>query len=163
MRRIPLVLLVLLLSLALTFSTVLAGSPRIQKSQVKVESDGDLTVTFKEGGLGKLSLITYSLSGTAHEYFACLPPASGGTGGSTSSSETIDNWTAGSFTSAKNGSISGTIQISVPASSATCTPGYTRLLCSIQYTNILLLDRVNSVFSPFMDTRLTYVNTSQCP
>src|SRR5215472_14048427 len=102
---------------------------------------GDLVVSWKEAGLGNNLLIDYTASASGTAEYACIN--GGGNHPSASNKETVNGpvSASGTFTSGKNGSISGSLTVEEPGPGAfSCPPGQTFILAFVAYSNISLAD-----------------------
>jgi hypothetical protein len=118
------------------------------KTNLTVESDGDLVVRFKESGVGDNLNIDYLFSADAT--IACTCVTNSGRCPSAANKQTFaeEVSTASTF-SPKNGSVSATMTITAPecpsGAPPTCGGGQRFELSAISYTNISLTDTTNNI------------------
>src|SRR5215471_10533644 len=138
MRRRILFLLALPMILAgfvLGASPALAVSPHFISASATANSDGTLTVNFKEAGLGTNQLISY----TAAANGTATPSAQNKTTVNGPVSKT------GSFSSGKNGNVTASLTIQPPPSNISCPKGQTLQLASATYTDVSITDNTTPV------------------
>ena len=133
--------------MALMVSVVaLAQSPHFLKASASLASDGDLTVSFKEAGLGNNLLITYVASANTTAEYACIN--NGGKHPQAANKETVTEPVSatGTFSSGKNGTISQSLTLEPPGpGDFTCPSGQTLTFVSVSYSNVQITDTTNSV------------------
>jgi hypothetical protein len=126
-----------------------AQSPHFVTATETLQTDGDLALKFKEAGLGNTALTTsYVASANASATCTCVSKSGNCPNAAnkvTFSSEVSQD---GTF-SVKNGSVSATLVIEIPAcpssASPTCGGGQKLVLSEISYTDISLTDTTNNV------------------
>jgi hypothetical protein len=148
MRRRILYVLALPLILAgvvMAASPALAVSPHFISHTGTLNSDGSLTVNFKEAGLGTNQNITYNLTADATATYVCVNR--GGANPSAQNKTTVAGPVSatGTFSSGKNGQITSSLTVSPPPSDITCPSGQTLQLASVTYTNVQLTDTTTPV------------------
>jgi hypothetical protein len=123
----------------------LAVSPHFISASGTLNSDGSLTVKFKEAGLGTNQLISYELTADATATYVCVNH--GGANPSASNKTTVSGPVSatGTFSSGKNGNVTASLTVSPPPSDITCPPGQSLELASVSYTNVVLTDTTNGV------------------
>lgn len=123
----------------------LAVSPHFISGSGTLNSDGSLTVKFKEAGLGTNQLINYELTADATATYVCVNR--GGANPSASNKTTVSGpvSASGTFSSGKNGNVTASLTVSPPPSDITCPPGQALELASVTYTNVVLTDTTNGV------------------
>jgi len=135
------------LLVALTASAAFAESPHfISASASGPDANGNLTVSFKEAGLGNNQVITYVASANATATYACVN--GGGNHPKATNKETVSGpvSASGTFSSGKNGSISQSLTLAPPsAGSFSCPSGQTLVLASVSYTSVTITDTTNTV------------------
>jgi hypothetical protein len=148
MRISPSVLSGLFLATILQ-ATAFAQSPHfIHTAQVSaVATDGTITISFKEAGLGGNQSIVYAVGGNYLAHYGCVnhggnhPSASNktGEGGPVVSSVTLPV--------GKNGSISGSASFTPPDpdSVLSCPGSQVAVLADISYTDLTLTDQTNGI------------------
>jgi len=163
MRKFSFAFLSALVALALTATVAFASSPHFINASDSINNSGQLTVTFKEAGLGTNQNINYLLSATAVTTYECVnnggknPSASNKTTTATNVSQ------PGTFSSGKNGSISvnGGLPLSPPSAASlgfSCPKGQTVTFVGVNYTNVQLCDVTNNVCTALPDR--SYTNPS---
>ncbi|HYU74294.1 MAG TPA: hypothetical protein VEL31_16620 [Ktedonobacteraceae bacterium] len=143
-------------SVALLFALFLVGllplvafatSPHfISASASGPNSAGNLTVSFKESGLGNNALINYVASADATATYACIN--GGGNHPKATNKETVSGPVSatGTFSSGKNGTISQSLTLNPPsAGDFTCPSGQKLVLAFVSYTNAAITDTTNNV------------------
>jgi hypothetical protein len=145
MRRILLVLAASCLTLALAVPVALADSPHFVRASGSLNTNGSLTVSFKEAGLGTNQLINYALTADATATYVCVNR--GGANPSAQNKTTVSGPVSatGSFSSGKNGQVTAALTVSPPPSDISCPNGQSLELASVSYTNVTLTDTTNNV------------------
>jgi len=107
----------------------------------------DLRVDFKEAGLGSdpAATVTIVASADASRFDACR-----NNGGNFPSDPKKQQTTAaveasGEFSPGKNGQITDSLTLSLPATSLECPPGQTAVLVSFEYSNVSVTDITHGV------------------
>ena len=134
---------------AILQATAFAQSPHfIHTAQVSaVGTDGSISISFKEAGLGGGQTINYAMGGSFVAHYGCInhggnhPSATNKTG----ESGTIGVIT--SLTASKNGSISGIVSFTPPDpdSVLSCPGNQVAVLADISYTDLTLTDTTNGI------------------
>src|SRR4029450_273473 len=136
--------------------TTLAGTAMAESAHfVKVSAsignpniigNPELRVSFKEAGLGDNAIIIYGVTADATAVYACI------NGGSkhpqATNKETVSGPVSGSgsFTSSKNGTVTGTVQVAPPGpGDFACPSGQSLVVASVSYSNVVLTDTTNNV------------------
>ncbi len=149
MRRVITIVVMSLFVLASGPGPALAQSPHFigTASVVGVNSDGSLSVSWKEAGLGNNVTIAYEFSGQAKADYGCINH--GGKHPQASNKETVQGPVSatGSFSSGKNGSINGslTIEPPPPPSDFSCPGNQVLVLADITYSGLALADTTNNI------------------
>jgi hypothetical protein len=137
--------------LAIGVGPVLATSPHFIKTSASgVNSDGSLTVSWKEAGLGNNQNITYLLHADASAVYACINH--GGNHPQASNKETVSGPVSatGTFNSGQNGNITGSLTVNPPSPGSFSCPGNQKLvLASVSYTDVTLTDQTNGLNETF--------------
>jgi hypothetical protein len=124
-----------------------------------IDSDGTISVKFKEAGLGSNQNITYSFGGSFSANYGCVNR--GGNHPSATNKEFFsDNFTVeGSFSSGRNGTISQTIEFTPPAPDTilNCPGNQVAVLADIEYSGLTLTDTTNGVSATLSTTSLAKV------
>jgi len=147
--------------LACTAGTVRAQSPHFINSATTatIVQNGDLKVSWKEAGLGDNVSINYEASASASATCTCVN--NGGKCPKAANKVTVGGPVSatGTFTSGKNGSITGSLEVSPPPcpSSAppTCGGGQNLVLSAVTYTDIALTDLTNGIDATGLPTSLS--------
>jgi hypothetical protein len=130
-----------------------ADSPHFIKASATLNSNGTLTVSWKEAGLGDNQLINYTASADATATYVCVNR--GGANPSASNKTTVSGpvSASGSFSSGKNGSITGSLTVTPPGpGSFSCPAGQSRELAQVTYTNVAITDNTNGITEPIPGT-----------
>jgi hypothetical protein len=114
-----------------------------------VASDGTISVTFKEAGLGNDVTISYSLTGSYVADYGCINRGGKHPQASNKTAESGVLNVTGSASSGKNGVIRDTLTFTPEdASSVLSCPGnQVAVLADIAYTGLSLEDTSNSIFA----------------
>jgi hypothetical protein len=126
-----------------------ADSPHFIDSKTKcaIETDGDLSCSFKEAGLGDAET-TYELGATAAATCTCVTNSGSCPNAANKVTSSSELSATGTF-SPKNGTVSATLTLSAPecpsSDPPTCGRGQTLELSAITYTDISLEDVTNGV------------------
>ncbi len=132
-------------------SVAWAQSPHfIGTAQVAgVFSDGGISASFKEAGLGDNVLVTYELAGKFSADYGCVNH--GGNHPQAANKEAVvgDVGAIATFQSGKNGNVVGTVTfVPPPASSELSCPGnQVAVLADISYSDLTLQDATNGDFA----------------
>jgi hypothetical protein len=117
--------------------TVWAASPHFLRCSASgVTSDGELNVSFKIAGLGDNQTLTVTASATADAVYGCLNRGQQCPNAANKVEVQQDVSATGTFTSGKNGSITGSLTVEPPPTELTCPNGQRLVLVSISYTNV---------------------------
>ena len=145
MRRFAAALIMSLALLAMMATAAFAQNEHFIRASGSLESNGALTVSFKEAGLGTNQLIDYTLTADATATYVCVNR--GGANPSAQNKTTVAGpvIATGTFSSGKNGQVTAFLTAQPPPSDISCPPGQSLELASVSYTNILLTDTTNNV------------------
>jgi len=149
MRRITILSLFLLVLTTARANPVLAQNAHfIGTATVNgVFSNGGISVSFKEAGLGSNASVNYELGGSFTADYGCVNK--GGNHPQASNKETVAGPidVPATFSSGKNGTISQTLTFTPPAPSTElkCPGGQVAVLADITYSGPTLVDTTNSV------------------
>jgi hypothetical protein len=148
MRISPSVLSGLFLATILQ-ATAFAESPHfIGTAQVSsVGTDGTISISFKEAGLGSNQNITYAMGGSYVADYGCVNHGGNHPSASNKTAESGTVAVTGTFNSGKNGSISGTLSFTPPAPDTvlSCPGNQVAVLADISYSGLSLTDTTNNV------------------
>jgi hypothetical protein len=151
MRRILIVLAASCVSLALAVPVALADSPHFIRATGTVNSDGSLTVNFKEAGLGTNQNIDYLLSGQGTAIYVCVNRGGANPSASNKTAVAGPVSATGTFNSGKNGQVTASLTVQPPFQDIGCPPGQSQELASVSYTGVVLSDTTNNVSIPVGD------------
>lgn len=146
MRRLLAFIGVFIASFILAAPSALADSPHFVRASGSLNSDGSLTVSFKEAGLGTNQLIDYALTADATVVYVCVNR--GGANPSAQNKTTVSGpvIATGTFSSGKNGQVTASLTVQPPsAGSFSCPPGQSLEVASVSYTNVTISDTTNGV------------------
>jgi hypothetical protein len=140
-------IILVLATLVGTAGIVWAVSPHFVTSDANFSSTaGTLTCSWKEAGLGDNATISYECSADGRAIYACINK--GGKHPSATNKETVAGPVSatGTFTSGKNGNITGSLTLEPPGPGAfSCPPGQKRVLGQVAYCNLDLADTTTPV------------------
>lgn len=125
-----------------------AASPHFLRASASGPSaSGQLTVSFKEAGLGTNDNIDYTASATATAEYVCVTKSGRCPAAANKQTTTGQVTASGSFASEKNGQVTASLTISPPPVPSTllCGRGQTPKLASVSYTNVKITDTENNV------------------
>ena len=156
-------LLVVVLCTVLVAALAWAASPHFLKATAAIDTDGTLTVSWKEAGLGDTALITYTVTASADAFYQCVNH--GGNCPSAANKESIitDVSATGTFSSGKNGNIVGSLSIEPPPSTLDCPGNQVAALGSVSYSGISLSDDTNSLSTATVPSSLAVELFKECP
>jgi hypothetical protein len=152
MRRMLLALAGFLAIAALAVPAALAVSPHFISASATVNTDGSLTVKFKEAGLGTNQLINYTAAAQGTATWVCVNK--GGANPSAQNKTTVNGpvSASGAFDSGKNGNVTGSLTLQPPPSDITCPNGQKLELASASYTGVSITDTTNGITEPIPGT-----------
>jgi hypothetical protein len=141
------------LFLALAFGAPAhAASPHFVRASADL-SGTNLTVSFKEAGLGDNQLITYVASADSTATYVCVNR--GGANPSAQNKTTVSGPVSatGTFSSGKNGQVTASLTLNPPsAGSFSCPPGQRIDIAEVSYTNVVITDTTNNVMESIPGT-----------
>jgi hypothetical protein len=143
-------LIMTMLIFGLAAQAALAASPHFLKASA-VRSGDNLVVSWKEAGLGDNLNINYVASATATRVDSCVT-GGGQIPNDAKKTTTQSPVTSGGTFSVKNGSVTGSLTVSPPATTLSCPPGQTATLISLVYTNVSITDATNGITEPIPGT-----------
>jgi|SRR5215472_15382397 len=113
----------MLAGFVLAASPALAQNAHFISASASVNSNGSLTASFKEAGLGANQNIDYALTGQGTATWVCVNK--GGANPSASNKTTVNGPVSatGTFNSGKNGNITASLTVQPPPSNITCPKG----------------------------------------
>jgi hypothetical protein len=152
MRRMLLALAGLLAIAALAVPAALAVSPHFISASATVNTDGSLSVNFKEAGLGTNQLIDYTAAAQGTATWVCVNK--GGANPSAQNKTTVNGpvSASGTFGSGKNGNVTASLTLQPPPSDITCPKGQKLELASATYTDVSITDTTNGITEPIPGT-----------
>jgi hypothetical protein len=119
-----------------------SASPALRPSGT-LNTNGSLTVNFKEASLGANQLITYALTADATATYVCVK--SGGDKAQNKTTVAGPVSASGTFTSGTNGDVTASLTVAQRPSDISCPPKQSLELASVSYTNVVLTDTTNDV------------------
>jgi len=146
MRRFAMLTICLLALATFLVTAAQAQSPHFIKTSASVQNNGNLTVSFKEAGLGSNVNIDYLASANGSATYGCIN--GGGNHPKATNKETVNGPVSagGTFSSGQNGTISQSLTIAPPGpGNFSCPGGQTLLLGTVSYSNVSISDNTNSV------------------
>lgn len=146
MRRITIVFFTLLAVVIAPVWVVKADSPHFIRASASLNSSGQLTVSWKEAGLGGGVTINYTAGAqNASGFYACFN--GGGKHPQAANKEEFNGPVTanGNFTTSKNGSINGSLTASPPPPTQGCPGGQRLVLAFVSYTGITVTDNTNGI------------------
>jgi hypothetical protein len=137
MKRSSILILTMLALTSFMAITVWAVSPHfINCSASGVNDDGSLNVCFKIAGLGDNQTLTVTASADANATYGCLNHGQQCPNAANKVSVSGRVTASGTFTSGKNGQITGCLSVDPPPTTLTCPNGQDLVLISVSYTNV---------------------------
>ncbi len=142
MRRLTMAFVLAVAALTATATAASAVAANFASTSASVGSNGALTVSWDERGLGNGD-IDYTLTADVSAVFACIN--GGGKHPQAANKETINSEVSASGTfESKNGRVQASLSSGAPSAGDFSCPGGQRLvLASVSYTNIVLTDTTN--------------------
>ena len=119
-----------------------SASPALRPNGT-LNTNGALTVNFKEAGLEANQLTNYALTADATATHVCVKTD----GHKAQTKTTVAGLVSasGTFNSGKNGDVTASLTVSSWSSDISCSPKQSLELASMSYTNVVLTDTTNSV------------------
>jgi hypothetical protein len=144
-KRILATVVMSLALVGLLSGAAVAQNEHFVRASGSLNSNGSLTVNFKEAGLGANQNIDYALTADATATYVCVNR--GGANPSAQNKTTVAGpvIATGTFNSGKNGQVTASLTVSPPPSDISCPPGQSLQLASVSYTNVVLTDTTNDV------------------
>jgi hypothetical protein len=145
MRKLLLAVPLALAALLMAAPAAFAQNAHFISTSASINSDGSLTASFKEAGLGANVNVSYALTGQGTATWVCVNK--GGSNPSASNKTTVNGPVSatGTFSSGKNGNITASLTVQPPPSNITCPGGQKLQLASASYTGMTIADTTNSV------------------
>jgi len=152
MKRVLVILCIPLLMLLATVSPAYADSPHFIRATASL-SGANLTVSFKEAGLGTNQLINYTATADATATYVCVNRGGGNPSASNKTTVSGPVSATGTFSSGKNGKVTASLTLTPPGpGSFSCPPGQSREIAQVTYTNVAITDTTNNVTEPIPGT-----------
>src|SRR5215211_3456041 len=140
MRRVGIIAVLSMLLLAFAASAALAQNEHFVRASGSLNNAGELTVNFKEAGLGTNQNIDYTLTGDATAIYVCVNRGGANPSASNKTAVAGPVSATGTFNSGKNGQVTASLTVSPPFRDIGCPPGQSQELASVTYTNVVLTD-----------------------
>jgi hypothetical protein len=125
-------------------------------------SNANVTVTWKEAGLGDTTSVDYEASADGSARYQCVNR--GGKCPAASNKQDVLGpvFAHGSFASGKNGTITGSLTFEPPAGTLNCPGGQVLKMVSASFTDIALGDTTNGVYASAAPSALGMAGP-ECP
>lgn len=150
-------------ALALAIGTVSAASPHFVKGpDASINSDGEVTVSWKEAGLGSTTTVFYEASADANARYQCVNRGGNCPAAANKQDVTGPVLADGEFQSGRNGQITASLTILPPESTLVCPGNQVLELVSVSYTGIALADVTNNVVAYATPSSLS-ISGPECP
>ena len=150
-------------ALALAIGTVSASSPHFVKGpDASINNDGEVTVSWKEAGLGSTTTVFYEASADANARYQCVNRGGNCPAAANKQDVTGPVSAEGQFDSGKNGQITASLTILPPESTLVCPGNQVLKLVSVSYTGIALADVTNDVVA-LADPSSLSMSGPECP
>jgi len=137
MRKLGIIAVLALMVTALAAVPALAANPHFTRASASgPNASGNLVVSFKIAGLGANEEILVTTTGQATGEYACINR--GGNHPQASNKEAFAGpvSASGTFTSDKNGSVTGTLTLTPPPTTLVCPGGQKLVLANVSYTDV---------------------------
>jgi len=136
-KKLSIITFIMIALLGFMATTVRADSPHfIRCSASGVNNDGSLDVSFKIAGLGANQTLTITASATADAVYGCLNHGQQCPNAANKQEIHQDVSASGTFTSGRNGQITGSLTIDPPPATLDCPNGQRLVLVSVSYTPV---------------------------
>ena len=125
-------------------------------------SNGRVTVSWKEAGLGDTVMVDYEASADGTARYQCVNR--GGKCPAASNKQDVEGpiIASGSFANGKNGTITASLIIQPPAGTLACPGGQVRKMVSVSFSDIALADLTNDVVAGALPSSLGMAGP-ECP
>ena len=151
-------------ALALTIGAASAGSPHfVRGPDASINSsNANVTVSWKEAGLGDTTTVAYEASADGSARYQCVNH--GGKCPAASNKQDVLGpvSASGSFASGKNGTITASLTFEPPAGTLVCPGSQVLKLVSASFTDIALADLTNNVVAAATPSSLSQ-SGPECP
>ena len=137
MRKLGIIAVLSLMVVALAAVPALAANPHfINTGASGPDASGDLLVKFKISGLGANETVTVTTDAQATGQYACIN--GGGKNPSAANKQAFAGpvSASGDFTSDKNGSVTGSLTLTPPATTLVCPGGQKLVLADVTYSGL---------------------------
>jgi len=136
----------MLAALVMVAPAALAVSAHFNSASANL-SGSDLVVSFKEAGLGTNQLIDYKASASASATYVCVNKGGGNPSASNKTTVNGPVSATGSFSSGKNGNVTGSLTLTPPPPGPTfkCPTGQSQATASVTYTGVSIADTTNCI------------------
>ena len=145
-------------------SAAFAGSPHfVRGPNASMNSqNGNVTVTWKEAGLGDTVMVDYEASADGTARYQCVNR--GGKCPQAANKQDVNGpvLARGSFASGKNGAINGSLTFEPPAGTLNCPGGQVLKMVSASFSDIALADLTNGVAAGASPSALSQAGP-ECP
>jgi len=121
----------------------LAQNAHLISASASLNSDGSLTASFKEAGLGANQNIDYALTAQGTATWVCVNKGGGNPSATNKTTVNGPVSATGTFNSGKNGNVTASLTVQPPPSDITCPKGQNLQLASASYTGVTLADTTN--------------------
>ena len=125
-------------------------------------SNGNVTVTWKEAGLGDTVLVDYEASADGSARYQCVNRGGNCPAASNKQDVLGPVFAHGALSSGKNGTITGSLTFEPPAGTLACPGGQVLKMVSASFTNIALSDLTNGVHAGAIPAALA-LSGPECP
>jgi hypothetical protein len=149
---------------SLAAAAAIAGSAHfVRGPDASINStNANVTVTWKEAGLGDTTTVDYQATAVASARYQCVNRG-GKCPAAANKQDVLSNVSAsGSFASGKNGAINGSLTFEPPEGTLNCPGGQVLKMVSASYTNIALADLTNGISAPATPSALA-MSGPECP
>lgn len=155
MRRLLIAVPLAVAALILGASAAFAVSPHFISASGSL-SGANLTVSFKEAGLGTNALIDYTANADASATYVCVNKGGGNPSASNKTNVNGPVSASGEFSSGKNGNVQASLTLTPPGPGGFTCPGGQKLqLAQASYTNVNITDTTNGIVEPIPGTFTT--------
>jgi len=151
------------IALALVATSAFAGPHFVRGPNASLDtSNAQVTVTWKEGGLGDTVTVDYEASADGSARYQCVNR--GGKCPAASNKQNVLGpvTASGAFNSLKNGSITGSLTFDAPAGTLVCPGNQVLKLVSASFTDIALADLTNNIAANATPSELA-MSGPECP
>lgn len=156
-------LLVLAALGVVTTAAIAANAHFVRGPNASLNSNnGNVTVTWKEAGLGDTVTVDYEASADGTARYQCVNR--GGNCPAASNKQEVHGpvFANGSFASGKNGSINGSLTFEPPEATLVCPGKQVLKMTAVSYTGIALADLTNGISAAAAPSSLSMAGP-ECP